>query len=197
MNYGAAVQKYFGHNTDMLANDMLSETQKALEWDENLVSEVTQSEVDGLERDRTIFTKRTVNMSLEGTLDFNFLFTIDAAAMATAQESGIMRWSQATYDAVGGVLTMKNADSIGSLDLREDGRYVGVYPGVAAKEYKDLVYVCAYVKDAKGDYHYSGVIRYNVATYASSTVADSPNELLKTEIKHMIVYCDAARNYFN
>ena len=196
LNYGAAAQNYFGYKTDALANDVLSDAEKALDWDSSLVSSLSQITVTGLERDSAVFTSRTATLALEGALDFQFMFKINADTMSTAKDSGIMRWSQETYDAAGGALTMDNADAVDSLSLMDDGRYLGVYPGVAAKDYDDLVYVCAYVVDADGNYHYSGVLRYSVEAYAASALKNSDNAALTNAVKWLITYCEAAKQHF-
>ena len=177
LNYGAAAQTYFGHNTGNLANATLSAEQKALPaaYNSGMVSAVASAPADkqGIFANNQGFSKRTPSISFEGAFSINYFFT-----PKYTPDSGITMyyWTAEDYNA-NSVLTTANATGKIQLEGSGTGQYQGDIEGIAAKALSEAVYVaCAY---KSGDTVWtSGVLGYSIGAYCSSqatkggTIAD-------------------------
>ena len=177
LNYGAAAQTHFGHNTSALANASLTAEQKALPaaYNSGMVSTVASvpTAKQGSFAGNTGFSKRYPSISFEGAFCINYFFT-----PSKAPDNGITLyyWNAADYNAAS-VLTTANAT--GSLKMAGSGtgEYQGDITGIAAKALSEAVYVSA-VYQSGGTTYTSGVLGYSIGAYCASqstkggTIAD-------------------------
>jgi len=177
LNYGAAAQNYFGHNTDTLANASLTEEQLALPEafrDEmaNSVSAVAAAK-QGIFANNKGFSKRNPAVSFEGAFSINYFFT---AAYAPVDGVTLYYWTEADFNAVD-VLTMENAS--GTIAMTDEGSslYRGDMAGIAAKNIDQAIYVAAIYSDGTTTWT-SGVLGYSIGAYCATqatkggTIAD-------------------------
>jgi len=196
LNAITAAQNFFDHNTENPANGSLSEDRQNVNFSSDMLNPAAAADANkSPARDYDVFTSRTASLNLEGLTEINFYFAIAEDVMATAQASGILFWTEEAYNNAE-FLDASNATRDLELEYFEStDRYGAKYPeGFAAKEYETTVYACAYVVDADGNYHYSGVIAYSAETYCNSKINGNAAE---AELcKALVVYGEAAKAYF-
>ena len=196
LNAITAAQNFFDHNAESPANGSLSEDRQNVNFSGDMLNPAAPADANkSPARDSDVFTGRYTSLDLEGRTEISFYFAIDEGVMATAQSSGILFWTEEAYNNAE-FLDASNATRDLELEYFEStDRYGAKYPdGFAAKEYETTVYACAYVVDADGNYHYSGVIAYSVETYCNSKINKGAAE---AELcKALVVYGEAAKAYF-
>ena len=187
-------QKFFKHNLDTPANAELSADRQVVNYNADMITPAIAVDRD-LTRDRTVFTSRGASLALEGKIEMTFTFTIPASYMSTAKDTGMLYWSREDYEKAT-VLDASSATYTGELEATTTAdKYSAKYPkAFATKEYEDTVYACAYLIDADGNYHYSGIIAYNVEAYAKSKI--NGNSAEADLCKALVVYGEAAKAYF-
>ena len=193
LNYGAAAQTHFGHNTSALANASLTAAQKALPatYNSGMVSTVASASTakQGSFANNSGFAKRYPSISFEGAFCINYFFTPNYTP-----DGGITLyyWNEADYNAVS-VLNTSNATGSFKLEGSGTGEYRGDITGIAAKELSSAVYVaCAY--KSNGTVWTSGVLGYSIGAYCASqsTKGGTIAELAKATA----VYGYHAKAYF-
>ena len=177
LNYGAAAQTHFGHNTGSLANSSLTAAQKALPatYSSDMVSTVgsVPTAKQGSFAGNTGFAKRYPSISFEGAFCINYFFT-----PSYAPDNGITLyyWNAADYNAAS-VLNTSNATGSIKMSGSAISEYQGDIIGIAAKALSEAVYVTA-VYTQGGTTYTSGVLGYSIGSYCSSqatkggTIAD-------------------------
>ena len=177
LNYGAAAQTHFGHNTSALANASLTAEQKALPaaYNSGMVSTVASvpTAKQGSFAGNTGFSKRYPSISFEGAFCINYFFT-----PSKAPDNGITLyyWNAEDYNAAS-VLTTANATGSIKMSGSGTGEYQGDITGIAAKALSEAVYVSA-VYQSGGTTYTSGVLGYSIGAYCASqstkggTIAD-------------------------
>ena len=167
LNYGAEAQRYFGHNTDALANASLTAEQKALS--ESYHAEMIQAvpsaseEKQGIFANNEGFTSRKPAISFEDAFCINYFFT---PRYAPDSSITLYYWNAEDYSAAQ-VLTTSNAT--GKLKLKgvETGEYRGDITGISAKALSEAVYVAAAYRSG-GTVWTSGVLGYSIGAYCGS-----------------------------
>ena len=167
LNYGAAAQAYFGHNTDVLANSSLTAEQIALP--ESYRADMIQSvpgasqEKQGIFYNNKGFSKRSPAVSFEGAFSINYFFT---PAYMPVGEITFYYWNEADYNAVD-VLTASNASGSFAMEGEGQGQYRADIEGIAAKDLSKAVYVAAVYSDGTNTWT-SGVLGYSIGAYCSN-----------------------------
>ena len=177
LNYGAAAQTHFGHNTQNLANASLTAAQKALPeaYRSDMVSTVASSSTSkqGAFVNNKGFAKRYPSISFEGAFCINYFFTPNYAPVDGIT---LYYWNAADYEAAS-VLSIANASGSLKLEGSGTGEYRGDIVGIAAKALGEGVYVAAVYSDGTNTWT-SGVLGYSIGSYCSSqatkggTIAD-------------------------
>ena len=178
LNYGAAAQTHFGHNTSALANSTLTAQQKTLPaaYNSNMVSAVASvpAAKQGAFANNNGFAKKYPSISFEGAFCINYFFT---PQYAPANGITLYYWNADDYNAAS-VLTASNATGKLKMDGSGTGQYQGDILGIAAKALGDAVYVACAYKDSNGTVWTSGVLSYSIGAYCASqstkggTIAD-------------------------
>ncbi len=195
LNYGAAAQKLFNHNTDALMNADLTEEQQQIVWDGSLVSsdwDVPTEKMGALTRDEQI-TSRGLYLSLEGNIEYNHYVAVDAGV--TVEDAEILVWTEASYNGAE-ILTEENAQKYDMVWNAGESIYEYKHPGMAAKEMFKRVYFCAKITDTEGNTYYGGVVAVNPERYAYMNQNNAEDPALAELSKAMVIYGDAARSYF-
>ena len=193
LNYGAAAQTHFGHNTSALANASLTAEQKALPaaYSSSMVSSVPSASAvkQGAFANNSGFAKKYPSISFEGAFCINYFFTPNYTP-----DNGITLyyWNAADYNAAS-VLTTGNASGSIKLSGSGTGEYSGDIEGIAAKALSEAVYVAAVYTNG-GTTWTSGVLGYSIGAYCSSqaTKGGTIAELAKATA----VYGYHAKAYF-
>ena len=167
LNYGAAAQEYFGHNTDSLMNAGLTEDQKALVdgYSADMLGGIVaadSSKTAAFPKDSTCYTPR-IAVGFEGAFAVNYYFT---PKHTPDGELTMYYWDAATYNSIS-EMTRENATSVMTLEKQSDGSYLGAVEGIAAKEVDSTIYV-ALVYTSGGTEYCSGILAYSLGTYFKS-----------------------------
>ena len=177
LNYGAAAQTHFLHNTDALANSTLTAEQIALpeSYRSDMVSTVASpsAEKQGLFANNSGFAKRYPSISFEGAFCINYFFTPNYAPVDGIT---LYYWNAADYEAAE---TLSTENASGSMKLEGEGtaQYRGDIEGISAKSLSEAVYVAAVYSDGTTTWT-SGVLGYSIGAYCASqstkggTIAD-------------------------
>ena len=177
LNYGAAAQTHFGHNTDALANSTLTAEQIALPeaYRSDMVSTVPSASAtkQGAFANNSGFAKKYPSISFEGAFCINYFFTPNYAP-----DNGITLyyWNETDFGAAS-VLTADNASGTIKLEGSGTGQYSGDIVGISAKALSEAVYVAAVYTNG-GTTWTSGVLGYSIGAYCASqstkggTIAD-------------------------
>ena len=167
LNYGAAAQEYFGHNTDSLMNAGLTEAQKALVdgYSADMLGAIVSadsSKTAAFPKDSTCYTPR-IAVGFEGAFAVNYYFT---PKHTPDGQLTMYYWDAATYNSIS-EMTRENATSVMTLEKQSDGSYLGAVEGIAAKEVDSTIYV-ALVYTSGGTEYCSGILAYSLGTYFKS-----------------------------
>ena len=170
LEYGAAAQTFFGHNTNALVNNDLTSAQRALI--ESYRSDMMASVVAPSTAKQGAFVatgghvNRYPTISFEGAFSINYYYTpsyqpVDGITM--------FYWNQADYDAVN-VLTAANAT--GAIKMAGSGtsRYEAAVEDIAAKDLDMGIYVAFIYSDGINSYA-SGVLSYSIGAYCTTSAA--------------------------
>lgn len=185
LNYGTAAQIYLAelNGEDVpgtLINDMLSEDQKVMGWNDELKQYAPELTKD---------TAGDLNAVWKGS-NLSLLDAICMNLAATGDVDGMYYWTAEDYKAA----TVLNATTAsGTLITKGDGSYtIGTVSGIAAKNIADVHYVCAY--NDSGTY---GPVRADsVAIYATKLVDNKEDGSAESNIaKALLVYGESARVY--
>ena len=167
LNYGAAAQNYFSHNTETLANASLTGEQLALpeSYRSDMVASVpaVSAEKQGAFANNQGFSVRKPAVSFEGAFSINYFFT---PAYAPVDGITLYYWTEADFTAAD-VLTVGNAT--GSIKMTGTGteQYRGDIEGIAAKDLSQAIYVAAVYSDGTTTWT-SGVLGYSIGAYCES-----------------------------
>jgi hypothetical protein len=167
LNYGAAAQMYFNHNTDNLANSSLTAAQTALPeaYNAGMVGTVPSANASkqGAFANNKGFSKRSPAVSFEGAFSINYFFT---PAYTPVNGITLYYWTEADFNAAN-VLAINNAS--GSINMVKDsnGQYRADIQDIAAKNLSNAVYVAAVYSDGTNTWT-SGVLGYSIGSYCSS-----------------------------
>jgi hypothetical protein len=193
LNYGAAAQNYFGYNTDVLANNTLTDAQKALpeSYRADMVSAVPAAPAakQGIFANNKGFSQRKPAVSFEGAFSINYFFT---PAYTPVGGITLYYWNEADFNAAS-VLTIANASGSIAMEGSGMGQYRGDIEGIAAKDLSKAVYVAAVYSDGTTTWT-SGVLGYSIGAYCSNLAknTDAMAELAKATA----VYGYHAKAYF-
>jgi len=167
LNYGAAAQNYFGHNTDTLANGSLTEEQLALveAYRDDMVSTVPTVDTakQGVFANNKGFSKRNPAVSFEGAFSINYFFT---PAYTPVDGITLYYWNETDFD-VADVLAVQNASGSIAMTAEADGQYRGDLVDIAAKAISQTIYVAAVYSDGTTTWT-SGVLGYSIGSYCAS-----------------------------
>ena len=167
LNYGAAAQNYFGHNTDAPANSSMTAEQLALPeaYRADMVQAVpgVPKEKQGAFAANKGFSKRSPAVSFESAFSIHYFFT--PAYMPVGQIT-FYYWNEADLNAAE-VLTPGNASGSFAMSGEGQGQYHGEIVGIAAKDLSNAVYVAAVYSDGTNTWT-SGVLGYSIGAYCSS-----------------------------
>ena len=166
LNYGAEAQKFFGHNTENLANASLTADQKALpeSYRADMVNAVpnASAEKQGAFANNKGFSKRYPAISFEGAFCINYFFKPNYTPVG---DITLYYWKEADF-AAADVLTTENASGSMVLALEDSGEYRGDIVGISAKNLSEAVYVAAVYSDGTTTWT-SGVLGYSIGAYCS------------------------------
>ena len=170
LNYGAAAQIYFNYKTDALMNAQLTDDQKALvdAYSSDMISSVVLP--DDAKKGEMIgnggYTKRYPTISFEGAFCINYYFVPSAAP---AGDITMYVWNQADFNAAES-LSKDNATEAITMEIADNGEYLAVVDGIAAKHLDSGVYVAFCYSDGTTEYC-SGVIGYSIGAYCKNQAA--------------------------
>jgi hypothetical protein len=222
LNYGAAAQLQLGYNTDALANERLQiyvengwldASYLTMNWDDNLVTSVTEASEAMKVNFQQNNAKRTArNLNLEGAVEVKMTFAYNitdnkGTKLPDGGSVSVYYWSGRNYEALaasGTPLTRENATYVKTgEDITETSsskygyEYVFYSDGIAAKELGDTVYIAAVFTMPDGTEYCSGVEVYSPEAYAQNAFGkESTTDVLRNLLKWMIIYGDAAKTYF-
>ena len=193
LNYGAAAQTFFGHNTDALMNSALTAEQQALvsgfsASDLNAVGTVDAAKVGSFAANGG-FTRKYPTVSFEGAFSINYYFVPENAVDG---DMTFYYWTEDTYNTAT-ELTAENADGVTAMTL-VDGAYTAVSPELAAKELDKTIYVAA-TYECDGVTYSSGVLAYSLAGYCQQHAAD-PASNMQAFATAAAIYGCAAKEFF-
>ena len=198
LNYGAAAQIQQNYNKENLVNNVLTAEQQA--WTYDASKAVTKlddtSKATWTASDK--FSHVGWQLVTTGAIKYRRVVGIDKNLMATAQEAGMIYWTQADYAAATTLDPNAPSGKVVGLDVytASNSRYQADLPGVAAKNLGDTYYIAIYVKGADGTMYYSDLQTYSAHTYCTNQIGkDTAAATLKDLCKTIIIYSDAAKAY--
>lgn len=194
LNYGAAAQVYFQHNTDNLANKDLTEAQQTIveEYRSDMLTEVPapSTEKQGVFANNGGYSKRYPSVSFKGAFSINYYY---APTYAPVDGITMYYWDQATYNSAS-ILTPGNATGVVKMEGTGTGEYKAAVTGIAAKNIDDGVYVAFLYSDGTTTYA-SGVLPYSIGTYCQTQAVYSTP--FTPFAKATAVYGYYAKQYFS
>ena len=222
LNYGAAAQINFDYRTDYLANrtlkswvnkGLLDADYVTMSWDDNLLNSLDVVS-DAMSRNFVVNNaKRTAaSLSLQSMVQPKLTFAYKLSGnMGSKLPAGgsvtFYYWSGADYETLeeeGRPLSKYNAtytlsgNAIAENYSAKYGyEYVAYFQGIPAKALGDAMYVAAVFTMADGTEYCSGVTVYSPEVYAGNQLGKtSTTEKLKNLLKWMVIYGEAASNYY-
>mgnify|MGYP003293480294 CR=1 FL=1 len=109
------------------------------------------------------FTSRKPAISFEGAFCINYYF---APKFAPAGDITMYYWNQADFDAAK-ALSKDNATKAITMTPCDNGEYMAVVDGIAAKDLDSGIYVAFCYSDGTTDYC-SGIIGYSIGAYCKN-----------------------------
>jgi hypothetical protein len=188
LNYGAAAQSYFNHNTDDLMNSELTDAQKTLiiGYDRSLFKGAVAWD-KGTDFVKTEgFKKKTATVSFEGAFAINFYMTPET----TADTMTLYVWTPEICKSADS-LTAENA-VVMPMVKGDDGRFFAQVAGIAPKNLDDTYYVAAVYADAAGNQCCTGIIAYSLSKYCLNNDSGNMADLAKATA----MYGYYAKEYF-
>lgn len=195
LNYGAAAQLHFGHNTGNLLNAGLTEQQQALAktYSADMISDlVVPDSAKTLNfQSNGGFSGGYPSVSFEGAFAINYYLT---PKQTVETNITLYCWNLTTY-ASADKLTEDNANAkVTMTPALSAGEYFGSYTGIAAKQIDETVFVAG-VYESGGVRYSSPVLCYSLGAYCADQIA-SGSETMQNFAKATVVYGDAAKTYF-
>ena len=196
LNYGAAAQVHFDHNTDSLMNSFLTDEQKALvsEYSSDMVDSIVAADSSKTGNFKAVsggYSALAPSVAFEGAFSINYYFT---PAKTMDGQLKLYYWKMDDYNAAD-VLTAENATGVVVMEETSvAGQYLGAVPEIAAKQIDQTVYVCG-VYESNGVTYNTGVIAYSLAAYCLDRIAKG-TETMKAFAAETIVYGYYAKQYF-
>ena len=193
LNYGAAAQVHFNHNTDKLMNAGLTPEQKALvvPYSDSMISSLVA--VDKTKTTNFVYNKGFSDgypsVSFEGALAINYYLI---PKYEVTGDFTLYCWDLATYNSVS-VLTEDNATATATMS-QASSSYVGAFAGLAAKQIDETVFAVA-VYESNGTRYVSPVFAYSIGAYCKDRIANG-GDTMKAFAKEIAVYGYYAENYF-
>ena len=194
LNYGAAAQTQFGHNTDALMNEGLTAEDQALVagYDASMLDDVVavdSSKVGAFAYTAGGFKSMQPSVSFEGAFAINYYF---APAHTPDGDMTLYCWDLATYNS-GAELTADNAVAV-KVMTNDGTRYVGAFTDLAAKQIDETVFVCG-VYECDGVRYSTGVLAYSIGAYCLDRIANG-SETMQQLANATAVYGLCAKSYF-
>ena len=193
LNYGAAAQIHFGHNTDSLMNAGLTPQQQALakNYSPDMISGLVKPD-----------SAKTVNFKSNGgfsdgypSVSFDGAFAINYYLVPRHAVDGDMTlycWDLSTYNAAT-TLTEENATDKVTMSVGTDFCFAA-FTGIAAKQIDETVFVAA-VYESGGTRYNSPVITYSLGAYCADQIANG-SATMQDFARATVVYGDTAKAYF-
>ena len=195
LNYGAAAQIHFNHNTASLMNADLTEEQQALveAYSEDMIGDVVKADSNktGVFKSNGGFSGGYPSVSFEGAFAINYYLT---PKYTVADNMTLYCWDLETYNSVS-ELTKENA--VAAVEMGKaanDVQYVGSYIGIAAKQIGETVFVAAEYESG-GITYYSPVITYSIGAYCKDQIANG-SDTMKAFSQATAVYGNYSAIYF-
>ena len=196
LDYGAAAQLHFGHNTDSLMNAGLTAEQRAWvsEYNADMVAEILTVDVEksgDLAATDAGFANIYPSVSFDGAFTINYYAEVDRTV---ADEVTFYYWTQEDLQ-YADVLSVFNASGSFAMEQLSDSTYGCCYQDIAAKEINEPVYV-AMVYTVDGVTYCSGVIGYSVGAYCENRFQNYDSETMRDLAAATAVYGHYAAQYF-
>ena len=193
LNFGAAAQLHFNHNTDNLVNKDLTAEQKALVADYSSdmvnISAGVPAEKQGAFANNGGFSNKYPSVSFKGSFVINYYGT---PAVAPADGITLYYWDETAF-AANEVLTAENATGTVEMAPTANGEYAGSVTGTPARKLNSIVYVAFTYTDGTTTYN-SGVLPYSIGEYCGS-FANTDHEFAPMA-EATAVYGSYAKAYF-
>ena len=197
LNYGAAAQVQFGHNTDKLMNADLTDEQKAYveTYSSDMVSgipAVDSSKVGVFTKTATGYGGNYPSVEFAGAFAINYYFP---ATYTPDDNVTLYYWRAADFEAAD-VLTAENATGTVVMEVSSNGAYRGSVTGIAAKEVDEVIYVAG-VYESNGVTYCTGIIAYSLSAYCRMMSGNtSVTANAKALAEQTAVYGYYAKQYF-
>ena len=194
LNYGAAAQNHFAHNTGNLANSFLTTAQAALvqSYSSDLLAAVGSVDTtkNGTLSAFSGYSSRYPSVSFEGAFGISYYFT-----PSNAMDNGLSLyyWTAADY-AAASTLSPNNASGKLTMEATGVGSYKTTVSGIAAKDIDSTIYVVG-IYFSGGTMHCTGVLPYSLGAYCVDRAANSTGTM-QALAKATAVYGYYARQYF-
>ncbi len=196
LNYGAQAQLYFGHDTDNLMNNLLTEEHQGLVrgYEQSMMDSVVSvdSQKAGfLTYNGTSYSRRYTTVSFDGAFSINYYFT---TANVPQGDVKMYYWTREAYEAAT-TLSPKNASgSVVMISTGIENQYWAEVSGIAAKDMDQTIFVAGFYS-CDGTTYSTGVLNYSVGRYCQRIAAkdDSAQQLLA---QATAVYGYYAKEYF-
>ena len=194
LNYGAAAQNHFAHNTGNLANSFLTTAQAALvqSYSSDLLAAVGSVDTtkNGTLSAFSGYSGRYPSVSFEGAFGISYYFT-----PSNAMDNGLSLyyWTAADY-AAASTLSPNNASGKLTMEATGVGSYKTTVSGIAAKDIDSTIYVVG-IYFSGGTMHCTGVLPYSLGAYCVDRAANSTGTM-QALAKATAVYGYYARQYF-
>ena len=200
LDYGTATQIYFNHNTDALANAVVTAELRAMYGYEESTAgfdlealkiyEQTNKKVNGAQNDLT-----WVGASVAFSEAFKINFYGAKGISFTPDEFGMIYWTAEQYAEAGETLDPTKATEL-KVYASSSG-YKAIIDGIAAKNGDDVFYIAMYKVEADGTISYSTVKSCSIQIYATLAANRSDRPATEAIGKALLVYLAAAEKYFN
>jgi hypothetical protein len=206
LNYGAASQTYFGYKTDSLVNAFLTDDEKNLVWNSEILDTATEAD-DEMTVNFTPSDALTDNGStliLEGAVSVKHYIGIGNDPAAFDNSSAVFYfWTEEDYLALlakGEALSIDNATYVKAASFGYAGSAYGYEYSVeseqfVAKELGKTLFAAFAVEDTEGCAHCSGIIEYSPEAYAEYKLGDGVESEIDNLVKRLVVYGEYAKIY--
>ena len=195
LNYGAAAQIHFNHNTDNLMNADLTAEQRAfvMDYSDSMIGDLVAVDINkvGEFQSNGGFSGGYPSVSFEGAFSINYYLT---PKQNVSSKITLYCWDLTTYESVS-ELTVENA--VAKITMSKAGtatQYIGSYAGIAAKQIDETVFAAA-VYESDGVRYRSPIITYSLGSYCRDQIVNG-SDTMKAFAEATVVYGDAARTYF-
>jgi hypothetical protein len=193
LNYGAAAQVYFNHNTDALVNADMTDAHKALveAYNSSMIAPVVKA--DSSKSTNFVnnggFSRRYPSISFESAFSINYFF---APAYSVDGDITLYYWTTADYNSVSKLTT---ANVTGSVVATAGSEYEAAVKGIAAKDLDSTIYVAAVYKSGSTTYC-SGVLAYSIGAYCLDRITNG-SASMQNFASATAVYGHYAKQYFS